>query len=239
MSDDSNPLRLRMPASFGPAMGPRQVPEGVTIDDAASHARTSLSAAFRAPAQSLRALLPEGFDLRGEPLLVIELSYMREIEWLAGRGYNIAGVKIPVTFRGRSRRIDGMFFAILWESLADPILTGREELGVPKLYAEIADPRIFKGRQVHTASWLGFNFMELEVSGLCEAVASDRPPFDPGEGVLQWKYFPKTGPGGGADVSCITFTPAANPSPRNNRSKQPRSAMRAMCWITGKDWKES
>lgn len=212
MQLETPPLRHRMPALFGPAMGPRQVPQGIVVDDAQSHARTSVAAAFRAPASALQALLPERFALRGEPLLVLELSYMREIEWLAGRGYNIAGAKIPVTYSSAGKTTDGMLYLVLWESLADPILTGREELGVPKLYAEIPEPRIFQGREFHRASWFGFNFLEVEISNRRDPLPGEAPPFDAGSGVFQWKYIPKTGTQGGSDVSCVTFTPGANPA---------------------------
>jgi hypothetical protein len=210
ISTDSG-LYHRMPAAFGAAMGPRQFPHGVAIDDATSHRRTTVSAAFQV-AGPLEHLLPPGFRLRGEPLLVIEFGYMREIEWLAGRGYNLAGVKIPCTFRAGSGDIHGMFYAVLWESLADPILTGREELGVPKLFAEIPEPRVFQGMQDHGASWLGFPFLDLSVQALRAETPDDRPVFDAGAGMLQWKYVPRTGAPGQADVSCITFTPAANPA---------------------------
>ena len=39
--------------------------------------------------------------MRGEPVATVFASYMTEIEWLAGRGYNVLGVTIPVTFTGK------------------------------------------------------------------------------------------------------------------------------------------
>jgi hypothetical protein len=43
----------------------------------------------------------------------------------------------PVTFKGQRDQAVGRFLALMWENLADPIVTGRAEIGQPKLYAEI------------------------------------------------------------------------------------------------------
>ena len=49
---------------------------------------------------------------------------MKEIEWLAGRGYNTLGVSFPVVFNGEVDRATGSLLTVLWENLTDPILTG-------------------------------------------------------------------------------------------------------------------
>ena len=72
----------------------------------------------------------------------------------------------PATFTGSRDRATGKFLAVVWENLADPIITGRCEIGHPKLYAEIAEPRRWNGAQICTAGWMGFRFLELEVSQL-------------------------------------------------------------------------
>jgi hypothetical protein len=203
----------RMPVVFGPTCGPRQVPDGVVIDDARTHRRTTITLTFDARARSLEALLPPRFALRGQPRLVVELSYMYEIDWLAGRGYNMLGVRIPVTFAGEAETIHGQFLTVLWESLADPILSGRDELGFAKLYAEIPEPRIFQGRREYAVGWSGFTFFDLVLD---DVTASDAaPPPDPQhQGTLHWKYVLETGRPREAAVSCVTLTPAANPAMR-------------------------
>ena len=84
----------------------------------------------------LATLLPSSFELRGIPSSRWSVGYHSEIAWLAGRSYNTFGVYIPATHCGNVRT-DGSFNAVLWENLTDPILTGRDELGIPKIYAEI------------------------------------------------------------------------------------------------------
>jgi acetoacetate decarboxylase len=87
-----------------------------------------MSVTFHSDSEQLEELLPEGFTLRDNPRVTVTASYIKEIEWLAGRGYNTLGVNIPVTFRGEDDEVSGDFLTVLWENLTDPILTGREEL---------------------------------------------------------------------------------------------------------------
>jgi len=78
---------------------------------------------------------------------------MKEIEWLAGRGYNILGVTFPAVFKGKEDTARGPFLTVLWENLADPIITGREELGFSKIYCELPEPRISRGEAHAVAGW--------------------------------------------------------------------------------------
>jgi hypothetical protein len=64
----------------------------------------------------------------------------------------------PATFAGTQDHASRRFLAVMWENLADPIISGREGIGHPKLYAEIADPRVFDGTHYCEAAWMGFRF---------------------------------------------------------------------------------
>jgi hypothetical protein len=97
----------------------------------------------------------------------------------------------------------------MWENLADPIITGREEIGHPKLYAEIPDLRISGDTHYCEAAWFGFKFLEVEVGGLRDSPPSTAPQ-SPSDGTLMLKYMPRTGEWGEADVCQVTFSPAAN-----------------------------
>ena len=83
---------------------------------------------------------------------------MKEIEWLAGRGYNTLGASFPVVFQGTRDYAEGHFLTVLWENLTDPILTGREELGFAKIYCELPEPIVLGDSVECHASWLGFRF---------------------------------------------------------------------------------
>lgn len=103
----------------------------------------------------------------------MQFNCLRDIPWLAGRGYNILSVLLPVRFASESgTSVDGLFQAVLWENLGDSIITGREQLGHAKLYAQLPDPEQHDHRTAFSASWDGFTFSELELS--CEQVADLR-----------------------------------------------------------------
>src|SRR5262245_62407749 len=93
-----------MPTHFGPAPGPRQLPDGVVPDPKHSPRRLSVAVSFLTDAALLARHLPEGFALAGEPVVTVEFHYMTEIDWLAGRGYTMIEVSWPATFTGRQHR---------------------------------------------------------------------------------------------------------------------------------------
>jgi acetoacetate decarboxylase len=201
----------RMPTHFGPAPGPRQLPDDVVADPKRSPRRLSVAASFLTDAAMLERHLPEGFSLAGEPVVTVEFHHMTDIDWLAGRGYTMIWVGWPATFAGSRDRATGKFLAVVWENLADPIITGRCEIGHPKLYAEIAEPRRCNGAQICVAGWMGFRFLELEVSQL-----RDTDPAQPSAAseTLMLKYTPRTGAWGEADLCQVTLTPADDPDIR-------------------------
>jgi hypothetical protein len=107
---------------------------------------------------------------------------------------------------------------VLFENLADPILSGREELGFPKLYCELD---LKKDGQNWTldASWMSSKFCSLTISGLEEHAATngDVPAETASspkeEGLFFHKYVPTTGSLGSkergqADVQYTAFLPS-------------------------------
>jgi len=199
----------RMPTHFGPAYGPRQLPDDVVVDPKRSRRTLSLTASFLTDPAALERHLPEGFALAGEPVVTVESHHMTDIDWLAGRGYTMIWVSWPATFTGSRDRATGKFLAVVWENLADPIITGRDEIGHPKLYADIEEPRRWNGTQICTAGWMGFRFLELEVSQLHEADQVQQGAAS--DGTLMLKYKPRTGAWGETDLCQVTLTPAGDP----------------------------
>jgi hypothetical protein len=199
----------RMPTHFGPAPGPRQMPHEIVADPKRSPHRLSVTASFLTDAELLERHLPEGLSLAGEAVVTVEFHYLTQIDWLAGRGYTMIHVGWPATFGSRQRQVTGKFLAVVWENLADPIITGRDEIGHPKLYAEIEQSRTWDGTQLCSAGWMGFRFLDLTVTNFGDAPLEARPA-TPG-GVLMLKYIPSTGTWGEQDVCQITFTPPNDP----------------------------
>jgi acetoacetate decarboxylase len=165
----------RMPTHFGPAPGPRQMPPEANSDPTQSPHKTVVTASFLTDAATLERHLPERFCLFGEPVVTVEFHHMTRIDWLAGRGYTMIHVWWPATFTGTHDRASGRFLAVMWENLADAIISGREDIGHPKLYADIPDLRIFGSTHYGEAAWMGFRFLELEVADLRAAPPPRRP----------------------------------------------------------------
>jgi hypothetical protein len=213
----------RMPTHFGPATGPRKGPDRKAFDWTNGPKNTALSVSFLSRRDQMQKLLPPGFAIAGEPIVTVTMTYMTEIPWLAGRGYNTLGVSFPVVFTGTQDKARGTFLLILWENLTDPIITGREELGFSKLYAELPPARMFADTARMTASWLEFPFMEMELTGLTQtqlpsSPAPAAPPASPAppdlRGQMHWKYMPRTGEWGKADASYAVITPAGGSTSR-------------------------
>ena len=207
--------RYRMPTHFGPSLGPRQGPNGRTFDCKNAPKTREYSISFLTNASQLEAMLPEGFELAGEPVVTVEAVYMTEIQWLAGHGYNLLGVSFPATFNGKRDHVTGRFLTVLWEDLADPIFTGREELGFAKIYCELPEPRVYEGQTHCIATWKGYKFMDMKIDNLKqlseeELKASQNAPAD--DGILHYKYILRTGDWHNADVSYAVLTPSYTPN---------------------------
>jgi len=197
---------FRMPVSFGPAPGPRNVPE------AQRHRRydkntLTLTLSAVTDAAALAALLPPGFEVTEPARLEVSLLVLSQIGWLAGRSYNIAMVRIPARWRGEED-VSGYFVPVLWESMADPILTGRDELGWPKIFADIPEPIVEQGRWGAHAQWEGFTFLEISAGGFETA-----PVPALAQPMMFHKYVPRTGEWGASDVDYFTVTTPDGPGP--------------------------
>ncbi|MEZ5811021.1 MAG: acetoacetate decarboxylase family protein [Rhizobiaceae bacterium] len=201
-------LLYRMPTFFGPSLGPRQGPDNTRFDGPVQELEV-YSVRFRSDPDQLDALLPEGFNLFGEPNVTVNAMYMTGVEWLAGRGYNMLSVEIPAEFVGEKDHVRGPFQLVIWENLADPIITGREDVGFSKIYGEIPPPR-FRPNLTHcSAGWLGFRFMDMKIHDLVDAPADESEPQH--DGTLHLKYIPRTEDWGQADVNYpVLMTREAN-----------------------------
>lgn len=207
----------RMPTHFGPRTGPRQGPDGRRFECVDNPLGTAYSVSFLTNRRQLEAFLPPPFSLDGEPVVTVFSNHMTEIEWLAGRGYNVLGLSFPARFEGESDRVRGSFLTVLWENLTDPIITGREELGFSKIYCELPPATCLRGEYHLTASWLGFKFLDIHVSDLRRLTQEDieaRSAAANSDGTLHYKYMPRTGDWGEADIAYPVLTPAANSKQR-------------------------
>jgi len=223
----------RMPTHFGPSLGPRQGLDGRRFACVDSPDDTMLLATFKADKTQLEKLMPPGFTVREPCTITFDFSFITNIEWLAGRGYNTFGVSVPATYNGEKDTVHGDLLLVLWENKADPILTGREDLGFSKIYCEIPEPQIIGNDVICRASWDGFEFASLKISGLTEispdeyakqsaTTSADQPV---SEGTLHYKYIPKTGCPGESDSEYAALTPGDWPNMKLDLVKQTDTAV--------------
>ena len=216
MSFVTNPgSRYRMPIMFGPAPGPRQHPDGRmwTPEEGGRMNSLWMKVSFRTDATKLEKLLPPGFSLRGEPVVSVSCAWFKDLYWLAGRGYGILSIDFPVTYQGKTERLDGALCPVIWEGSPDAIMTGRDELGFPKMFANFTDIDWDEaaGTAACDVSWYDHTFFNIRLTNLVEEENPERKlPGSDGGAQMYYKYVPRTSPGGkeGADVACVTTSAA-------------------------------
>ena len=136
---------------------------------------------------------------------------LSNLPWLAGRGYNTTGVYLNNIVHDETSTI-GSLLSVLFESFTDPIVTGREELGFPKVFATTTDPIIaMDGSKEYGVSWLGHEFMRLRFPKLKETDPPSTRHFQHSsptvEGLLAYRYMPAIGRPGEADAEYAVFLP--------------------------------
>src|SRR3546814_799932 len=160
--------------------------------------------------------MPPGFVVRrGE--IAATFCYMTEVAWLAGRGYNTFGVTVPATWTGGAHPVHGDLMLVLWENMADPIISGREELGFSKLFCDLPSPIEHDGRFLCRASWDGHEFASLDLAGLSAGAPPPEAAVPPSEGLLHYRYVPRVGAPGEADAQYPVITPYAGGNLRVER----------------------
>ena len=174
---------------------------------------TALSVPYVTDAGRLASFLPEPFEVADEAVVTIVFAQNREVDWLAGHGYNLIGVNASVVYNGPTECLAGTFSLVVWENLADPILSGRELQGVPKIYADIDDLTIDDGTWSGRATHFGHSIVDVSVTDLREPTpdeieaaqreqaAKDNP--------MGWRHLPNVG-GPGAAISEPTTFPSEN-----------------------------
>ncbi|SPQ25596.1 acde7633-ccef-48d4-adfa-3a9f8766258e [Thermothielavioides terrestris] len=136
------PVRLRAPLSFGPMPSPRQDHFGRAIP-AHDSAFTTCSVRLRSSATYLRTLFPSpafGFVAPGTVAeATLRCTELRDMRWLGGGGYRFVGLWVHGVqyVKKDGGRVVGSFLVVLMESLADAVTTGREELGMPKVFCDV------------------------------------------------------------------------------------------------------
>ena len=174
---------------------------------------TAMTVAFLTDREKLAAYLPAPFELGQDAVVTVTYACNRQVDWLAGHGYNLLAVSAAAVFRGEEETLAGNYSLVMWENLADPILTGRELQGIPKLYADIPDHSVIDGHWHASASHFGHKIVDISASGLREPTPAEVEAYAAAsagrDNPMAWRYFPGIS-GIGQSVSEPTTFPSEN-----------------------------
>jgi hypothetical protein len=166
---------------------------------------------FLTERDQLAQYLPAPYEVADQAIVTVTYACNRNVDWLAGHGYNLVGVSAAAVFNGSEGKRQGSYALVMWENLADPILTGRELQGIPKIYADIQDHSVIAGNWHSNASHFGHKILDIDVTDLREPTAEEIATYgEAAEGKDQpmaWRYFPGVS-GFGQSVNEATTFPS-------------------------------
>jgi len=117
--------------------------------------------------EAIGALLPDCYRPGAEPLVTALFGYNNGLSFLAGGEYRIATVQVSARFDGQEDHVEGDYILVMFEDRTLPIIGGREQLGVPKLFADISIiKKMPDGRLRSDASLWGHPLFSIEVADL-------------------------------------------------------------------------
>ena len=171
---------------------------------------TGISIEYETDPEALLEYIPEDFELL-KPLVNVGYANCRDVDWMAGGEYRLIQVTAPVEFRGNNEGLKGFYALVIWEDKACPILGGREEDGMPKLFADIPCERHvgdhwFTGASYESHTFLKLDFWRQNQLGEKDTAAINE---NPKINFFGWRYLPNLGRGG-ATLSHLTFYPQEN-----------------------------
>ncbi len=193
-----------MPAHFGGTEGPPR--------PAPYHDVTSISIFYETDGEALAQYIPEAFQLT-EPVISIQCAFSRGIDWMNGGSYSLISIQVPVAYVHGRERMDGYYALVIWENKATPIISGREQSGMPKTFANIEDYHQVGDRVFTNASYEGRTFLEIDFQKTAKMNAEELSLFNQKYGKVNWfgwRYIPNIGRSGAA-LSHATVFPQEAP----------------------------
>ena len=162
---------------------------------------------YKTDQEALLQYIPEDFDLR-EPIVSVQFSNCRDVAWMAGGEYRLIQVTAPVKYMGNSEELSGDYALVVWENKTCPIIGGREEDGVPKVFADIANERHVDDHWFTAASYESYTFLKIDFNKKDEVSPKDIEKLNehPKVNLFGWRYMPNLGKGG-ATLSHATLYP--------------------------------
>ena len=193
-------MTYRMPPHFGGSL--EKPTHNLQYDDV-----TALMIHYLTDRDKLEQYIPEDFELL-EPEVGIYMSKCRGVQWMVGGYYNLIMCAAPVKYLKAKEPIYGLYALVVWENKTAPILGGREETGVPKIFADIPDFHEYGPYVTTHASHEGRCFLELEFNKEAELTDSEIFEMNRDETPLNqfgWRYIPNIGKPGAALSEIVVY----------------------------------
>ncbi|MGE5123594.1 MAG: acetoacetate decarboxylase family protein [Acidobacteriaceae bacterium] len=117
--------------------------------------------------EAISALLPDCYHPGKEPMVTVIFAENNGLSFMAGGGYRLATIQVSARFDGKQDHVEGDYILVMFENQTWPIIGGREDLGVPILYADIpAVKSLPNGHLKSEASYWGHLLFGLDVPPL-------------------------------------------------------------------------
>ena len=188
--------RYDMPVPFGPSLIP---------DVSAGQHGLTAGVSYLTTKDAVVPLLARWYEPADDPVVTVYYLKLMNLDWLHGRSYNVVGVHVSAVFRDEHEVIAAPFSLVTWENDANPIISGREFLGTPKLYGEIPDVPVGEPELGFSCSEYGCPILRADLRNLRERTMPELAELNRVGGTylrLLWKYIP--GPGGVPDADYPT-----------------------------------
>ena len=168
-----------------------------------------LSADLTTEMEALAQFVPKDFEIL-EPVVNVQYNDCRSVDWMSHGEYRILKFAVPVRYLGNDEGLTGLYPLVLWEDKTEPILTGREDTGMPKMFADISIERRWEDHWFVRASYEGTTFVKLdfwdkEAAGADEIAAGNEATHRVND--FGWRYIPNVR-GGGAALSHAVLYPS-------------------------------
>jgi len=96
-----------------------------------------LSLEYQTDSDALQPLIPDCFQLAKKPTVTVWFAYYNRVDFMANRGYNEVAVQAAARFDGEKDHVEGEYVLVMFLNDTIPIIRGREQVGWPKMYADI------------------------------------------------------------------------------------------------------
>jgi acetoacetate decarboxylase len=122
---------------------------------------------YQTDPNAIGPLLPNSYRPADKPTVTVWFGEYNKVDFMGDRGYRVAAVQVAVRFDGTQDHLEGDYVVVMFENNTIPIIGGREQSGVPKIYADIAKVEMQASGLLHCeASLWGQQLITLDLGSL-------------------------------------------------------------------------